>query len=225
MKRLLVICPTRERPNRLAEMVESFKINTSDQATLVTIVDDDDPLVKEYIDLSKKLQFICRVRPRKTVIEHLNWTFFCSSNYSYYSSSSDDYIYKTLDWDKKLTKAIDGNGIAYGNDLCAGENIPTTSIISGEIVRALNWLQLPTLTHLCGDLVYKSIGKRLKCLHYCPDVIIEHNHFMNRKAEKDASYCRTNSKEMYLKDHEAYEHWLKNNFDDDCERIKEWITR
>ena len=47
MKPILTICPSRERPERLKEMIESF-IKTSSQSDLVVVLDEDDPCMDKY---------------------------------------------------------------------------------------------------------------------------------------------------------------------------------
>jgi hypothetical protein len=47
-------------------------------------------------------------------------------------------------------------------------------MIDGNIVRALGWLQMPTLTKFYGDNCWQIIGKALNILEYHPEVHIEH---------------------------------------------------
>ena len=223
-KKLLVICPTRERPDRAAEMLDSFAKTHSGDSLLIFVVDRCDSDLWRYKELFKEYAEISRyfIRTQETITKHFNYIFECMPDADYYSCSNDDFIYRTPGWDSQLIRAIEDSGrpgIAYGNDQMGRGILPTTSVISGEIPRALGWLQMPKLTHLCGDLVYKALGNRINNLIYLEDVIIEHKHFLNRKAEYDTTYARTNSREMYIKDNEAFRDWLKYDFDEDAEKI------
>jgi hypothetical protein len=150
----------------------------------------------------------------------INEAFHKNSFYKYYHLTNDDFIYQTKDWDKIFINSILDGGIAHGNDLYLGEALPVAPFISGDVARAVGWLQLPTLTHLCGDMVWNHIGRSLGILKYHKEVIIEHKHFLNHKAEKDSVYEITNSKEMYAKDHAACKEWIANQSADDIARIR-----
>lgn len=150
----------------------------------------------------------------------INETFGCYPDYKYYHVTNDDFVYKTPNWDVALMNLAGSYGIAYGDDLNGQHKLPTASVISGDIVRALGWLQLPTLHHLCGDCVWDYIGKKLKILHYNKAVIMEHEHFLYKKADKDETYEVTNSRDMYSKDNAAFRRWLETEANDDCEKIR-----
>jgi hypothetical protein len=98
--------------------------------------------------------------------------------------------------------------------------MPTTSVIDGEIIRAVGWLQMPTLTHLYGDNVWGHIGHSLNILKFFKDIVIEHEHWSNLKAEVDETYKKTSSSEMFRKDYEAYATWKNGRAKDDIESIK-----
>lgn len=219
---ILVICPSRNRPQECGRMIDSF-LKTSTMSTLSICLDNDDPKLDEYRDIiGSKVPYT--VTPRKTTTQIINdkW-MFSSEHYKWFSVTNDDFVYKTLGWDFILTSKIRDNGrygIAFGNDLLAGAHLPTTSVISREIVTALGWLQLPTLTHLFGDNVWQEIGKRCGCIHYCKDVIIEHHHVFANKMQKDATFLETNSPLMYTKDNKAFTEWLLNQSKQDVSKIK-----
>lgn len=110
----------------------------------------------------------------KSITQVINDAYRKYPDFDYYHISNDDVEYKTRDWDIILANAIIEPGISYGNDIFQGENMPTFPMISGDIVRALGWLQMPTLNRYCGDVVWSFIGMQCKCLKYVPEVVIEH---------------------------------------------------
>ncbi len=216
MKRLLVLCPTRQRANRCKKMINSF-LKTSSQAEMHLLLDWCDPELKEYM----KIDIPYSVSQRMTNTARINQMFNTFQNsYDFYSVTNDDFVYETPDWDLKLMKLAQ-DGISYGDDCLQGKNMPTTSVISAKIVRALEWLQMPNLAYLYGDTVWKAIGQRLDILRYDPSVIIRHEHYFSKAVKKDVIYEHTNSKEMYKNDDQAFHLWLKSDFIDDCEKIKE----
>ena len=125
-------------------------------------------------------------------------------------------------WDRILIDKLEEKkgGIAYGDDGYCGENLPTTSIISGEIIQALGWVHMPTLNYLCNDMVWRDIGHKLNCLYYVPEVKIEHMHPLAGKAEKDDTFRRTNSSESYTRDNKAFRVWKSLQMKNDIKKIK-----
>lgn len=224
MNELLVICPSRSRPKMLSEMVESF-VATSRISALVVLVDNDDPDCLENIKIIKSAGGDCDyvLGKRDTTTNLINNAFSYFAPHKFYSTTNDDFKYLTHGWDVILTEEIKRNGkvgIAYGNDLLQGKQIPSTSVISREIVSALGWLQLPTLTHLYGDSVWQYIGRSANCLHYRPDVIIEHKHYFSKKVPADDTFLRTNSSAMYNRDNRAFCDWIANQASADVQKVK-----
>lgn len=221
-EQIFVLCPSRGRPKQCKAMVDSFLLNSS-CSVLKLLLDNNDPYLDEYRDIIKDVSYTIEDQTTTTELINSHWQYTADC-YKYFSVTNDDFIYKTKDWDLKLIKKINGIGIAYGNDLLAGQAIPTTSVVSREIVEALGWLQMPTLTHLFGDNVWNYIGRACGCIHYVPEVIIEHRHVFARKAEADETHNRTNSKEMYRIDEQAFIKWIKENSKEDIAKVKEVMS-
>jgi len=213
--RMLVICCTRGRSELALDMYHSL-VMTSTNADLIFCIDRDDPKRPEY-----QKQLIAAhilVIDGLSTTKMINMVFKIYPDYHYYSITNDDVVYETEGWDKAL---MNKGKISYGNDMCQGENMPTISVIDGDICRALDWLQMPTLTHLYGDCVWKVIGQSLKILDYHKDIITNHKHFMyNKKVEKDATYEKTNSSEMYRSDARAFEEWVREEMQNDLTKVR-----
>ena len=194
MNKCLVICPTYNRSYRFVQMVHSF-YRTSVCSDLITLT------------------------AKGSITKLINSVNF--KNYSYISVTNDDFVYHTHAWDKKLIDVIErkGKGIAFGDDGSKNTQLPTTCIMSSEIPTALKYIQYSKLTHLCGDMVWQTIGKLCNCLYYVPDVKIEHNHFMFNKADK-SEYAISNSREMYKKDNAVFKEWLLHESKEDAEKVK-----
>jgi hypothetical protein len=223
MLKALTICPSRERPDRAKQMLASF-LATAKYSTLMFILDDDDPCLPEYEKFLKNPHPICfwRVVPRAPTPALFNSCFESLRDYEFYHLTNDDVIYRTPAWDESFIATLYAHrgGIAYGNDLIHAGNLPAMPFISGDIVRALGWLLLPTLKHLYGDIVWKYIGEKLNRLFYHKDVIIEHRHWLKDQLLLDESYKRTNSTETYNHDAEKYRHWVLHQSSQDINRAK-----
>jgi len=215
--KLLTICPSRSRPQRLAKMIKSFN-ETSSISDLIICLDTDDPELDNY----KQTEHSYVIQERMSTQEIINKAFKDNPDYDYYHVTNDDVVYKTNGWDERLVDILykKNGGVSYGNDLLSSGSNPAHPCIDGRLVRALGWIILPTLTHLYGDTVLKQIAISINKLFYLQDVIIEHETWMNLKADMDKTYERTNNSEMYRKDGEAWKHWLYNNSYDDTQKAR-----
>jgi len=222
-KDLLVICPTRERPESCARMIQSFDKKSSNRAQLIFIIDSDDRWFHEYEYMFARTHHSFIVRHQNSICETYNMIVTqWYPDYKFYSVTCDDYIYHTGNWDQVLMKKLieKSGGFAYGDDGMNGPNLPTTCIISGEIVRALGWIVLPGLKCLCGDLVWRELGNALNRLFYIPEVKIEHMSCMAGKAEEDDTYRHTNSPENYTNDNKTFRTWRSNKMPADAAKIQ-----
>lgn len=218
---MLVICPTRGRIDWFKRMVDSLFKTAKGCIYLVAVLDWDDPQVAKYETFCQKNDIGSEIyHVGISTTKKINAVFDRNIGFDFYSVTNDDFVYRTDGWNLALKEAAGLWGIAYPNDLSKYSPLPTTSVISGNIVRALGWLQLPTLTHLCGDLVWQTIGNALGSLTYCPDVIVEHLHHLQGKAPAE-QYERTNSKEMYEKDNKAFREWRRDHLQNDIRKIQE----
>jgi len=213
---VLLIVPTRSRPEKSLEFYEAFRENSSITDLLFALDDDD----VEYPQI-ECVQY--EINPRMGMNGTLNYVANkYAEEYDYLAFMGDDHRIRTKDWDKDLVASITGfeNGVAYGNDLLQGSNLPTAVLMDAHIVRKLGYMAPPKQRHLYLDDFWKELGNALGTLRYSPGVIIEHLHFTNGKADSDALYQEVNAPELYNKDREAYNEYLANDFNSDLEKLK-----
>jgi hypothetical protein len=218
---ILTVCPTRERPKLAKQMLDSFVATSTENNIMLFLVDEEDEKVEEYKSLYTE-ECLMEIAPRQTVTELINKAYTNYPDAGCYHITNDDFIYQTKGWDSIFVKKLEekGYGICYGNDLLQMERMPTAPFISGNIVSALGWLQMPTLTHLGGDCAWMEIGKAIESIHYFPNVIIEHKHYQARKAPIDNVYKKTNSGQMYQQDAQAFREWRSKEFNNDINRVR-----
>lgn len=116
----------------------------------------------------------------------------------------DDHRVRTRGWDLALADAAGPLGIAYGNDLLRGEELPTSVVIAADIITTLGQMVPTTLQHLYVDDYWKALGLGMDRLAYLPDVVIEHLHPAAGKAQLDDSYRITNAPERYASESAAW---------------------
>lgn len=199
---------------------------TADFTELIFAIDADD--VAEYGDLmhatagvnNVKIVIAARMGMNGTLNHWANWM---APDYDFICFMGDDHLPITKGWDTKLAEAIgDKAGIAYGNDLLQGENLPTAVVMSTKIIRALGFMSPPALKHLFLDNFWLAIGKAVGNATYLPDVIIEHLHFTNGKAAHDERYAAVNNAEMHNGDEAIFAEYMANEFADAVESVRTW---
>jgi hypothetical protein len=206
MRDLLIITPTRGRPQGAQRLIDAVAATCTSKTDLVLAVDDDD---SSYANLTGR--FDCTWGPRDTCG---GWTNKVAAEraagYRAVASIGDDHEPQTHGWDTLLLNAISnmgGTGISYGNDTAHGEDVPTAAVISTDIVQALGWVFQPTMNHFYADLVWKEIAWAC-CLAYVPGVIIKHYNPNYGNAVMDATYSE--ARDRYSEDEVAYKAWGEN---------------
>lgn len=203
--RSCVIVPSRGRPENMARLAASF-LGTNASVDLYAVIDNDDPKWDEY---AKNEDYKCLPSENKTggcakalndaAVHLLDYSRF--PLYDLYFFMGDDHLPRSLDWDKAFEKALLGKtGIAYGNDLLQGQNLPTAFAMTRDIVDELRGITFPGCIHLYFDNFVKQLGIDLGCLIYLPNVIIEHLHPAAGKAQMDEGYERVNQVKWYEED-------------------------
>jgi hypothetical protein len=235
---LLVIVPSRGRPERLRAMITACLTQAEAGTDIAVAADEDDSSREAYARL--RLEYSLMQSPPWPAAWHplvrwhsgprdtlAGWTNKIARQYAgeyrALASLGDDHVPRTVGWDGLLLEALDnlndtGTGIAYGNDLHQGENLPTAPVISSDIVEALGWMCEPSLAHMCVDDVWRDLGRGAGCLAYVPQVVIEHLHPDAGKAATDDTY--TGSLAGAGADREAYERWRQQRMADDVAKIR-----
>lgn len=208
MTDIVVLCPTRGRPDKAAEMIASFRETVALFATqIVLVVDRDDPAVLDYLRIPALFTEAAGGSPlrppdRPSVMvldaEHTGdltaatntaaarvWGDDCIIGHV-----GDDHRFRTPGWDKAIVAALTESGVAYGDDGFWHDQIPTAWFVSSVLPRALGWLALPLVHHYGIDNAWRELGRGLGRLAYLPGVHIEHPPLAVRVAEADETFTR-----------------------------------
>ena len=204
---LLIITPTRQRPGNAARLAGAVAATCTAQTDLIFAIDDDDG---SYADVNLGAAKVIR-GPRATCGQ---WTNLiaraCAGEYRALASLGDDHLPRTHGWDSALLAAIDamgGTGIAYGDDIGQGKNLPTAPVISSGIIAALGYFFLPALAQFFADNVWLDLGREAGCLAYLPDVTVEHLHYTRGAAPHDQVY--EEARDAWMPDQAAYWAWQR----------------
>lgn len=212
----LVIIPARGRPDKAKDAFDALKEKSKISDFMIGLDDDDADNYPEIDDVIRE------VNPRLKMNGTLNLLATrYADKYETISFMGDDHLVRTDGWDEKLYETIRnrGFGIAYGNDLFQGENLPTMAMMSTNIIKELGFMAPPKLIHLFMDNFWKFLGQVLGCLDYREDVIVEHMHYMAGKSQSDAQYLEVNSSDVSNHDALAFKEYCENNLKDDAIKV------
>jgi hypothetical protein len=214
---LLVIIPTRGRPQAVPEIVQAWD-DTGATADLLFAVDTDDPEMAAYKKHAAALKADGRVRftfgKRRRLCGTLNaQAVKAAKTYRFLAFMGDDHRPRpaAMPWDARIRECLSGGpGIVYGNDLLQGEAMATAVAMTSDIVETLGYFSPPCLVHLCMDLVWVEWGRGMGRITYLDDMVIEHLHPAAGKAEVDQGYEEVNSPEQVSSDSAAYYDYRDN---------------
>ncbi|MFE3866044.1 glycosyltransferase family 2 protein [Streptomyces goshikiensis] len=225
MDDLLMIVPTRGRPGSVSAVLDCW-LKTEATADLIFAVDDDDPMLPGYRDHMESIndpRIRWYIGPRLRLCGTLNAVAVSEApHYKFLAFMGDDNRPRTRGWDARFRRCLsEGPGIVYGNDLLQGEAMATTVAMTSDIVRTLGYMAPPAFIHLCIDLVWVDWGRGMGRITYLDDVILEHMHPANGKAESDDSYAESNSIKTLTTDSATYYNYRDNGgLQSDLEKLR-----
>lgn len=245
MKPLLIILPSRGRPDKIKKCLDSYLYTAEGDFSEVSVqLDSDDKNIKEYKTLldgydKNKVTYNISRRPsekRYCITRIINRKFYNDMQRQFYCVINDDMIFETCGWDKTLAlewcistckdpNMIEKHGSVVGNTPVEG--FPIISVIDGRICRALNWLQMPELDGGCGDNCWYWIGLQAKNLIYNKNVIFYHNHQAFGKSEMDDTYLPVygDNNAGAVEDFKKFIDWAKYRASPQIKMIRELIEK
>lgn len=234
---LVMIVPSRGRPHAVAPLAESFGLNCTANTTLLLVVDDDDPDLEDYrsevenaaehIYSGTALMVLPAPGNMANALNAAGERVLADPERPFaLGFMGDDHRPRTFGWDAAYLNTLrETPGMVYGDDLLQGVIMPTQFALNTEIVEEVGFLSPPGLIHLCIDIYWRDVMNPAKALTYREDVVVEHMHPANSKAEEDEGYLRVNNHEVQTKDVDVYYAHLKEHCDRDVAAILRGIER
>ena len=224
MSSLLVLVPSRGRPDNIARLIARFRSTRSEDTRLLVAVDDDDETRDGYLQMDSGedwLEFV--VGPRLRLAGTLNdLAPKYADSYDVLGFMGDDHLPWVAGWDRRILEESGPGTVVYGNDLFQGANLPTAVFLDSGIVRALGYFVPTGMTHLFLDNAWQDWGTATGKLKYLPDVIIEHLHPAAGKSELDDRYTEVNSEAVWSADELRYNEYKTNGeFAADIRKLQE----
>jgi hypothetical protein len=223
MTDLVVIVPSRGRPEAARALATAFADTCTADTQLVLALDADDTTLDQYP--AGPTQFVGET---KSMVEALNGAAAAYADALFGMTPpfalgfmGDDHRPRTRGWDTTYLDTLSavGTGIVYGNDLLQGRNLPTQCAMTADIVRALGYMAPPALRHMYVDNFWLELGRAADCIRYLPDVIVEHRHPVAGKAEWDEGYRRVNDVAVYSQDEATFRDFLREQMPAAAEKV------
>lgn len=215
--RLLVIVPSRGRPDNARRLLEAVEKTTGSgsQIDIVFAVDSSDASQADYP------KYHTLIVEGGSMVKALNEVAIMKHDaYRFVSFMGDD-VLPQGNWAEKILSALhrSPNSIVYGNDLAQEEKLPTSVFMDSDIVGTLGFMAPPNQRQLYVDNFWKCLGESLGTLIYVEDAILEHLHPHVDKAESDHLYESAYSTVNERADEDAYKLYISEQFDADLRKF------
>jgi hypothetical protein len=227
-----MICPTRNRPDRVKDMLKSFydTKRNADTHICLAVSKDDEKYDQYFSELPNENIITC---PSRYLINKTN--YICCELFPdipYYGGIDDDHIFRTKNWDKILLQKLKDNndwGLACGNDKFNEDwkqwSHPSGWIMSNKTIKFLGYAMYPKFIHSGIDHWQADLFGNAECLYYVPEVIIEHCHYLVKKAKDDKGYAWVYDGANFNEAMKIYHLWKYEFMEIDVERLKRAIRK
>lgn len=213
---LCVFIPTRHRRARAGECIRSFRETVDGDVDLFLVVDEDDD---SYQDMDVPVITVPHESLTTAINRAARWL---SGEYRALFLGADDLVFKTPGWNRHLLRSLElmgGSGWVFPDDK-RRYDVPEHPLISSDIVRFLGWFAEPSLGHFFVDNCWAELGKRSGLIRYCPEAVIEHQHYTTHpEIERDAMYTDA-EKDFGKSDMEAFKTWQADRMAGEVARLR-----
>lgn len=232
--RMLIIVPTRSRPESVAKVVRAWEdTDAFRHADLLFAADRDDPKAYDYASaftLHKNLGFPIKwhwedkwmplvPKLNQSALDHRHLYFAIGF-------AGDDHLPRTWGWVQTYILALRrlGTGVVSCPDGYREDKLPTQWAMTADIVRVLGRMVPAPVEHLYCDDAVQQLAELAGCYAYLDDVLIEHMTPFAGKASKDEQYRKVNSVGQYQRDRLAYREWRLGGLERDAQKVRKLLT-
>lgn len=186
--RISLICPTRNRPGRVANMIHSAMSTAVGPVEVVLYTDDDAPL-PEHFARTKGVRVVSGPR----ILLSQAWNEAAkSASADILMHCGDDIVFRTYGWDERVVREFHGVDdkilFVHGNDLLQGPNLGTHGFLHHRWVETLGYMVPPYFSSDFNDTWLTEVADQLGRRVYLPDVVTEHLHPLAGKGDWDQTH-------------------------------------
>lgn len=176
MRDLLVVTPTRGRPERALRLASAVSRTATAKTDICMAFDDDDETAAETVAALERYGVLSMIGSRQCLGPWTNQIVQAHfGGYKAFASFGDDHVPRTLGWDAECLRELEtmGGGIVAPNGLLT-PGMPEQAVISAPIVEALGWMCLPGLDHWYVDQVWYDLARATHRYLWLDKVMVEH---------------------------------------------------
>ena len=175
MKDLLVVVPSRGRPQNIGRLADAMAATCRGDTTLIVGLDDDDPTAGQYPDGPA---YEVRAGLRNVVPWINELAVPQVGNFRWIGHIGDDNVPLTDGWDVAIMEALEATPFAFGNDLYprAPGSLCCHVFTRSDVIGRLGYFGPPSIRHMYVDVAWMAWGVKTG-ITYLHDVILEHRHF------------------------------------------------
>jgi len=221
--KILWICPSRKRPERLQKLITSWLNTTEEYSDLLIAIDTDDTSYDEMKQKYTELIWEINEPIHGSFLNLLNYIAVkYSTTYRYIGFMEDDIVFETKNYEKRFIKKLNelgSTGIVHAKDGVDKRKFISIPVIDSNIIRRLGWFAPPCLRSLWADNFWRAMATHLDTYYKFEDVMIKHYHYSKHShIEKDEISSIVDSN--YGKDAESYRLYMETEFLKDMEKLK-----
>ena len=193
-------------------------------------ISTDDPKLEQYLPIVKEYEAVVNfcIGEHKYLIPVLN--YFSTEvypNVEYYQEVNDDHVYISEAWDVNLVQTLKdhgGWGIAYPFNTV--NSVPSSSVFSGNIIRALGFFNPPCFRHTWADDWTHRLGRAFNFIYFRKDIVIDHRCWhdtvngIGARAPKDSNADFVYGAEEYAYGCSAQAHYMVHQWHSDIAKLK-----
>lgn len=226
------VIPTRRRPLNLVKFVDAYQ-RTDAKAGGYILIDKDDlqDNAITYFDLEKRLPY------NWCIIETLSETqggkhrefseTLHYKNANWVGSIGDDQWPVTYVWDQKTLEVFNENNnekvmVVSQNDNWQPNRMVGAPIWRREYLDLIGGIIPAPFEHLYTDNIHEMVGRETGAWRRDLNIIVEHHHVFNNKAENDSTYQMQDK--FWGPDREAFEKWLENDYLSTILKVKHFLN-
>lgn len=223
--KILWICPSRKRAQKLKRTLDSWRQCTSGLSDFLVAIDNDDYSYTEIMQEYKEV--IWEINPPiNGPFLHLvnNMAVKYAEQYKYLGFMEDDVVFRTQNYEEPFISKLQelkNTGIVYANDNVKksfARGLIGLPVLNSNIVKKLGWFSPPVLKCLCGDDFWRDMAKHLESGFRFDNIIIEHLHWKRDDKIVDETTVSVNS---HLNDDKiAYQNYYNTQFLTDMAKLK-----
>lgn len=218
MRDLLVITPTRGRPERVVRLASSVQRTSTMKTDLCLAFDTDDETAQETMAAVEPYGVKAMIGDRQGLGPWTNQVAQAHfGDYRAFASLGDDHVPRTLGWDAECLRALEtmGGGIVAPNGLLS-IGMPEQVVISAQIVEALEWMCLPGLDHWYVDQVWYDLARATHRYQWLDRVYVEH-------WQDPSDATGTEAWSSIDRDRVVYATWLLEGYAADVETVRKAV--